>query len=190
SPLRPFASAARSYPSASDHDTDDPSLDWFIPAGDCRTASVSTRTILLVSSFLIWRCQLNKRFEKVNHDYLELVDTHEGCASLTDSLNEAHKKGLADQLDEVAKERDEWRKTSAEHVDQVKELELDLGWLKGIEVGRKEEEVDEILKTSKNVDVDDLMKVMSDAPSGSRPDKTPPTTTSTLSTEEPTIPLA
>ncbi|GJZ17198.1 hypothetical protein Tco_0553321 [Tanacetum coccineum] len=68
-------------------------------------------------------------------------------------------------------------KSEMDHQGMVKDLILE-----GIEVGRKEEEVDEILKTSNNVDVDDLMKVMSDAPSGFGPDKTPPATTSTPST--------
>nr|GFB17730.1 hypothetical protein [Tanacetum cinerariifolium] len=49
-------------------------------------------------------------------------------------------------------------------------LSFSAGWLGGIGVGQKEDEIEIILKGSKNVDIEELIKVTPDTPSSSNQD--------------------
>ncbi|GJS39281.1 hypothetical protein Tco_0564324 [Tanacetum coccineum] len=93
--------------------------------------SAPTTRVSLSWSTLAY-AELLKRFEKLNHDYLEFIQLHEGCQELSDKLSQPkndyeREKDLVDQLREMENDRDEWRQTSSEHVKKIKKLVEDLG---------------------------------------------------------------
>nr|GEW58765.1 hypothetical protein [Tanacetum cinerariifolium] len=73
------------------------------------------------------RAELLKRFEKLNHNHLELIQRHEGCQELSDKLSQPkndykREKDMIDQLRDMGKVRDEWRQTSSKQVEKIKKL--------------------------------------------------------------------
>ncbi|GJV59069.1 hypothetical protein Tco_1465169 [Tanacetum coccineum] len=101
-----------------------------IPVEDHVLANLNNFEVLRMSyqslgQSTLGQAKLLKRFEQLHHDHHELVNQHEGCQELSDRLIKV-KNDYERKLREMKKEKDEWRKTSADQVEKIKKLEKDL----------------------------------------------------------------
>ncbi|GJX41955.1 hypothetical protein Tco_0256945 [Tanacetum coccineum] len=97
------------------------------------------------------------RFEALTEEHADLVNAHESCKDLSRDYDRAliREKGLQERVEELEEEKKGAEELSIEQADRIKRevfsLAVGKGFIGGLSVGRKDEDVQTILKATPGV---------------------------------------